>query len=83
MLFNILHHDNPGLILQEVHRILKPGGKAGIIHWRSDIPTPRGPRLEIRPAPDQCKKWSVETGFAVRKELVLEPWHFGLIITKI
>ena len=49
MLFNILHHENPFLILEEVYRILKPGGKAGIIHWRSDIPTPRGPRLEIRP----------------------------------
>jgi ubiquinone/menaquinone biosynthesis C-methylase UbiE len=29
MLFNILHHDNPHQILNEVHRILKTGQKAG------------------------------------------------------
>ncbi|MDD4920961.1 MAG: class I SAM-dependent methyltransferase [Bacteroidales bacterium] len=51
MLFNILHHDNPFQILNEVHRILKVGATAGIIHWRSDIPTPRGPQLDIRPKP--------------------------------
>jgi ubiquinone/menaquinone biosynthesis C-methylase UbiE len=82
MLFNILHHDNPFQILDEVYRILKPGGKAGIIHWRSDIPTPRGPQLEIRPTPAQCKKWSTEKGFTIQKELILEPYHFGIIIKK-
>ena len=83
MLFNILHHENPYLILHEVHRILKKGAKAGIIHWRRDIPTPRGPSLEIRPAPEQCKKWSINSGFAVHKELLIESYHFGLIIIKI
>lgn len=83
MLFNILHHDNPHQILTEVHRILRTGQKAGIIHWRSDIPTPRGPQLDIRPKPDQCKQWAIETGFAFSKELILEPYHFGIIITKI
>ncbi len=83
MLFNILHHDNPHQILTEVHRILKTGQKAGIIHWRSDIPTPRGPHLNIRPKPEQCKQWAIETGFAIGKELILEPFHFGIIITKI
>lgn len=82
MLFNILHHENPFQILEEVYRILKPGKNAGIIHWRSDIPTPRGPRLEIRPTPEQCKKWSAENGFTIQQELILEPFHFGIIITK-
>jgi len=62
MVFNILHHDNPNQILKEVFRILKPGAKAGIVHWRSDIETPRGPKLDIRPTPEQCKKWSQEAG---------------------
>ena len=82
MLFNILHHDNPHQILNEAHRILKPNAKAGIIHWRSDISTPRGPQLEIRPKPEQCKKWAIETGFGISKDLILEPYHFGIIITK-
>lgn len=82
MLFNILHHHNPHQILSEVHRILKVNAKAGIIHWRSDISTPRGPHLGIRPKPEQCKQWANETGFAISKELILEPYHFGIIITK-
>ena len=82
MLFNILHHDNPHQILKEVHRILKSGQKAGVIHWRSDIPTPRGPEINIRPTPEQCKQWAVESGFLISEELVLEPYHFGIIISK-
>lgn len=83
MLFNILHHDNPHQILNEVFRILKTGGKAGIIHWRSDMPTPRGPHLDFRPTPEECKQWAVESGFAITKELTLKPYHFGIIITKL
>ena len=42
MLFNILHIECPGRVLQEARRA---PGWAGIIHWRRDIPTPRGPSL--------------------------------------
>ncbi|MHB9055863.1 MAG: class I SAM-dependent methyltransferase [Paludibacteraceae bacterium] len=83
MLFNILHHFAPKYILDETFRILKSGAKAGIIHWRSDIPTPRGPQLDIRPTPDQCKQWALESGFTINKELILEPYHFGIIIQKL
>jgi ubiquinone/menaquinone biosynthesis C-methylase UbiE len=82
MIFNILHHNNPAQILGEVYRILKPGAKAGIVHWRSDIPTPRGPRLDIRPTPQECTKWAIESGFVIHKELILEPYHYGTIIRK-
>jgi ubiquinone/menaquinone biosynthesis C-methylase UbiE len=83
MIFNILHHNNPKQILSEIHRLLKKGAKAGIIHWRSDIETPRGPALDIRPKPQECIKWASETGFGVSKmPFLLEPYHFGLIIQK-
>ncbi len=48
MLFNILHHESPNDFLNEAYRILKPNGKVGILHWRSDIETPRGPHLTIQ-----------------------------------
>lgn len=70
-------------VFNEAHRILKPNAKAGIVHWHSDISTPRRPQLEIRPKPEQCKQWASETGFAISKEVILEPYHFGIIITKI
>jgi len=83
MLFNILHHSHPKQILEETFRILRPNAKAGIIHWRSDIPTPRGPELNIRPTPGQCKQLVIESGFAVTTELLLEPYHYGIIIQKL
>lgn len=83
-LFNILHHDSPEEILAETFRILKPGGKAGIIHWNFDPKTPRGPSLEIRPRPDQMKRWVEESGFEIPEPILrnLPPWHYGILARK-
>lgn len=83
MLFNILHHEKPAELLDESYRILKTGGKVGIIHWRTDIETPRGPSLEIRTKPEDCVKWIWESKFELLKEpQILEPYHFGLVAIK-
>lgn len=84
MLFNILHHDSPADFLVEAHRILKVNGKVGIIHWRSDISTPRGPDLSIRPKPEQIIQWIDKLNFGLYKEpVIIKPYHYGLIISKI
>ncbi len=84
MLFNILHHDNPDDFFHEACRILKLNGKIGIIHWRSDIITPRGPDLSIRPEPQQILNWIDKEKFSVTKgPIIFEPYHFGMIIKKI
>ena len=84
MLFNILHHDTPDEYFNEAYRILKPQGKIGIIHWRSDISTPRGPGLSIRPKPEQILNWIDKQMFSVYKEpFIIEPYHFGLILSKL
>jgi len=83
MLFNILHHNSPDDFFTEAYRILKPQGKVGIIHWRSDISTPRGPDLSIRPEPNQILQWIDSQKFNIDKEpFVIEPYHYGLIISK-
>lgn len=83
MLFNILHHELPLDFIDEAYRILKPDGKIGIIHWRSDITTPRGPDLNIRPKPEQIIDWLDEHKFRIDKHpFIIEPYHFGLIISK-
>ncbi len=82
MLFNILHLENPVSLLLEAHRILKKGGKAGIIHWNYDPSTPRGPAMEIRPKPEQILKWAQEAGFINPIQFDLKPYHYGITLTK-
>ena len=84
MIFNILHHESPIEFINEAYRILKSKGKVGIIHWRSDVETPRGPQLNIRPKPDQILNWIDKKKYSLlKKPAVIEPYHFGLILAKI
>lgn len=82
MIFNLLHLENPLALLCKAHRVLVPGGVLSVIHWRSDIPTPRGPSLDIRPTPEQCRAWMAEAGFRSVEAVDIAsccPYHFGLI----
>jgi ubiquinone/menaquinone biosynthesis C-methylase UbiE len=83
MLFNILHTENPIELLNEAYRILKPGGKAGIIHWIYSSATPRGPSMDIRPKPEQCIEWMQSAGFKISGEIIsLPPYHYGMLGVK-
>lgn len=84
MLFNILHNEKPMEFLDEACRILRPGGKAGIVHWRSDIDTPRGPDDTIRPTPDKILEWIDNSKFfQVDESFHLGSYHFGMMLMKI
>ena len=82
MLFNILHLENPQRLLREAWRNLKPGGTLGIIHWKYDPKTPRGPSLEIRPKPYQCIEWAKDVGFNNPRQFDLKPYHYGIVLKK-
>jgi len=82
MLFNILHLEKPIALITEAHRILKEGGKLGIIHWNYDPKTPRGPSMDIRPKPEQCIKWALECGFYDPLQYDLKPYHYGIVLRK-
>jgi SAM-dependent methyltransferase len=84
MLFNILHLEDPLPLLRETHRVLKRGGTVGIVHWRGDAATPRGPPLDVRPRPEQCRQWAAAAGFGrVRTpELPGSPWHWGMVLER-
>jgi SAM-dependent methyltransferase len=82
MLFNLLHIEAPVALLREAFRTLQPGGVLSVIHWRSDIETPRGPPLAIRPRPQQCAALLRGAGFDAVSPVDLgafAPYHFGLI----
>ena len=82
MIFNLLHLEQPVDLLREAYRTLQDGGVPSVMHWRSDIPTPRGPSLAIRPTPEQCQEWMAEAGFRAIESVDLQsccPFHFGLL----
>lgn len=82
LLFNILHIENPVALLREARRSLKPGGIVAAIHWRSDLETPRGPSLTIRPTVEQCRSWGEIAGLEFVREIELTccSWHWGLVL---
>lgn len=84
MLFNILHVEQPIHLLRETRRILRPGMRAGVIHWKYDASTPRGPSLDIRPKPSQIVEWAESVGSRTElfEDLACCPYHYGVTLTK-
>jgi SAM-dependent methyltransferase len=84
MLFNILHCEQPHLLLGEARRLLVSGGLLGIIHWNYDPTTPRGPSMGIRPRPEQCRLWAEEVGLRLQGPPLLDlpPYHYGIVYRK-
>lgn len=69
-------------MLEETSRILKNGGIAAIIHWRNDIPTPRGPAVETRPDKDQILRASEGLGlhyYGISINLCHPHWGMQLV----
>lgn len=82
MIYNLLHLEDPAGLLAEAYRILRPGGIVSILHWRCDVETPRGPSLDIRPRPDQCRAWAEAAGFRFLEYVDLSgcgDFHYGLV----
>lgn len=85
MLFNILHAEQPARLLREAYRVLVPGGLLGVIHWNYDPTTPRGPSMEIRPRPEQCRDWTIQEGFRLLLPGIvsLPPYHYGMTLERL
>lgn len=81
-LFNILHAENPTGLLRASADVVRPGGRILAIHWRADIPTPRGPDLSIRPRPEQIAEWAQLVGLRPDGSQLLPPWHFGMALRR-
>jgi hypothetical protein len=67
------------VLLKAAREVVRPDGFIAVIHWRSDIPTPRGPPLDIRPLPGQIATWAAAADLAAQGEAFpLPPWHYGM-----
>lgn len=79
LLFNILHGEDPIGLLELAAEVLRPGGAVLVTHWRSDICTPRGPAMEVRPTVDKIRAWAAASkSLRPGESLILPPWHFGM-----
>jgi len=84
MLFNLLHCEEPVALLREAYRVLTRGGRLGVMHWNPDPATPRGPSIDIRPRPEDCRRWAERIGFRLHgaERIDLPPYHYGLVLGK-
>lgn len=79
LLFNILHCDNPNIIIHNILPSLLENGVLNVIHWRSDIETPRGPSLEIRPKQNDIIKMMEPFDFKqVDYFPEISKYHYGI-----
>ncbi len=76
----VLHElEGPGT-LQEVARILRPGGALGVVDWRK-IRQDVGPPYAHRLSPRQVDAALRRGGFAPGEPFEAGPYHYGLIAT--
>jgi ubiquinone/menaquinone biosynthesis C-methylase UbiE len=67
-LANIWHElDDPGKVLQETARILRPEGRIAILDWRVDMPSPPGPPRDHRKSAEDVIATLKADGLAVER----------------
>lgn len=84
MLFNILHAVERDAMLKEAWKALASNGTLAVMHWNHDSKTPRGPSMDIRPKPSDCKTWVENSGFQMigNDSIDLPPFHYGYAFKK-
>lgn len=73
--------ENKTGLFVESRRILRNGGKLGIIEW-NEKPSRIGPPPDLRIKQELAKQWSLATGFKLEKEFEAGGNHYGLLFQK-
>lgn len=82
LLSNVFHElENPQADLQELHRVLKEGGRVFVVDWRAQE-MEMGPPLHHRLPEDRVKKMVGDAGFKFEKEWNLFEFHYVLVFAK-
>lgn len=76
---NLLHEVVGERALQEMSRLLAPGGWLLVVDWRGDVERPKGPPTEVSLTPAAAEEFLAGAGFEVRSiEESAFPYHFVL-----
>ena len=68
-------------ILKEAHRLLKAGSKLLVVDWKVE-PTPLGPPITSRLAPETVSSLASQVGFKLEKQFEAGTYHYGFIFVK-
>ena len=73
---------SPFLLLGNIYKDLKTGGRLVIIDWDPEKKSPFGPPREVRVPGETVIKEALETGFCFWQSHNFMPYHYFLIFTK-
>lgn len=73
--------ENKNSALQEIDRILKPGGKVLFVEWAGSFGN-LGPKEEAVVLPDSAKALFEKFGFVFREDVPAGEYHYGMIFYK-
>ena len=79
---SIIHQaENKSAVLQEAHRILKPGRYLALVEW-SDAPSRLGPPRDMRISKARARELAESAGFMLDREFEAGSFHYGLLFKK-
>jgi SAM-dependent methyltransferase len=81
--------DRPRLA-RSVRNALRPGGQFAIVNWHprpreetTVLGEPRGPRTDLRLAPDQAIKSATLDGLRFSRLVDVPPYHYGVVLERV
>ena len=77
----LLQNQKKDVMLREVARVLKPGGRALIMEWSPDEALV-GPEKKLRVEPEELKKLIETVQLSIETELNVGGFHYGFVVKK-
>lgn len=69
-------------LVQECHRMIRPGGKLVVADWKVGVQSPLGPLDNLRVHPQEIKTIADELHMQLVEEFEVGPYHWGLVFLK-
>jgi ubiquinone/menaquinone biosynthesis C-methylase UbiE len=77
----LFQNSNKKIILEEVVRVLKKGGKCLIVEWNVQDSS-FGPKSELRISKEEIVGVAQNSGLSISREIEISDFHYGVILEK-
>jgi ubiquinone/menaquinone biosynthesis C-methylase UbiE len=78
----LFQNADKGVILREIHRILRPGGHAIIMEWGEVSGLNVGPEAGSRIGSEELKRLLGDAGFSGMRDLPVGTFHYAFLVSK-